>query len=85
MSRDFANALTKALRAHGEDNRKTALITTDDVMSGACAVLSVFIREPRVPGQTKDKLSSRESAAPGRECGQGSFRTWLAETSAKRR
>ncbi len=42
------NALTKALRAHGEraNNRKTALITADDVMDAGCAVLSVFIREP---------------------------------------
>jgi topoisomerase-4 subunit B len=40
--------LTRSLRAYGErtGNRKTALITPDDVMAGACAVLSIFIREP---------------------------------------
>ena len=70
------NALTKALRAHGEraNNRKTALITADDVMDAACAVLSVFIREPEFQGQTKDKLSSARRAAPGRKCGARSFR-----------
>ena len=35
------NALTKALRSHGErtSNKKTALVTADDVMSACCAVL----------------------------------------------
>src|SRR6185312_7560064 len=48
------NALTKGLRAHGErtNNRKTSLITADDVMDSAHAVLSVFIREPEFQGQT---------------------------------
>src|SRR5882757_8327262 len=57
------NALTKALRAHGErvNNRKTSLITADDVMDSACAVLSIFIREPEFQGQTKDKLSSPDA------------------------
>ena len=70
------NALTKALRAHGEraNNRKTALITADDVMDAACAVLSVFIREPEFQGQTKDKLSIARRAAPGGKCGARSFR-----------
>jgi topoisomerase-4 subunit B len=59
------NALTKALRAHGEraNNRKTSLITAEDVMDAACAVLSVFIREPEFQGQTKDKLSSPTPSA----------------------
>ncbi|MBV9043858.1 MAG: DNA topoisomerase IV subunit B, partial [Alphaproteobacteria bacterium] len=57
------NALTKALRSHGErtNNKKTALVTADDVMAAACGVLSVFIREPEFQGQTKDKLSSPEA------------------------
>src|ERR1700761_7056491 len=55
------NALTKALRSFGEDNKKTSLITTDDVMSAACGVLSVFIRDPEFQGQTKDKLSTPDA------------------------
>jgi len=73
------NALTKALRAHGEDNRKTALITTDDVMSGACAVLSVFIREPEFQGQTKDKLSSPDAQRLVENVVKDHFDHWLAE------
>ena len=55
--------LTRSLRAYGEraGNRKTALITPDDVMAGACAVLSIFIREPEFQGQTKEKLSSADA------------------------
>ena len=55
--------LTRSLRAYGErtGNRKTSLITPDDVMAGACAVLSIFIREPEFQGQTKEKLSSPDA------------------------
>ncbi len=73
------NALTKALRAHGEDNRKTALITTDDVMSGACAVLSVFIRDPEFQGQTKDKLSTPDAQRLVENVVKDHFDHWLAE------
>ena len=55
--------LTRSLRAYGErvGNRKTALVTPEDVMAGACAVLSIFIREPEFQGQTKEKLSSADA------------------------
>jgi len=76
------NALTKALRAHGErtNNRKTALITTDDVMDSACAVLSVFIREPEFQGQTKDKLSSPDAQRLVETVVRDHFDHWLAES-----
>jgi topoisomerase-4 subunit B len=73
------NALTRALRAHGEGNRKTALIAADDVMSGACAVLSVFIREPEFQGQTKDKLSTPEAQRLVENVVKDHFDHWLAE------
>ena len=78
------NALTKALRDHGEraNNRKTALITADDVMAGACAVLSVFIREPEFQGQTKDKLSSPEAQKLVETVIRDHFDHWLAESPA---
>ena len=79
------NALTKALRAHGErvNNRKTALITTDDVMNEACAVLSVFIREPEFQGQTKDKLSSPGAQKLVESVVGDHFDHWLAESPAE--
>ena len=57
------SGLTRSLRAYGErtGNRKTGLITPDDLMAGACAVLSIFIREPEFQGQTKEKLSSPDA------------------------
>ncbi len=79
------NALTKALRAHGEraNNRKTALITADDVMDAACAVLSVFIREPEFQGQTKDKLSSPDAQRLVENVVRDHFDHWLAESPAE--
>jgi topoisomerase-4 subunit B len=76
------NALTKALRAHGEraNNRKTSLITADDVMDAACAVLSVFIREPEFQGQTKDKLSSPDAQRLVETVVRDHFDHWLAES-----
>jgi topoisomerase-4 subunit B len=72
--------LTKSLRAYGErsNNRKTSLITPDDVMSGACAVLSVFIREPEFQGQTKEKLSSPEAQRLTENAVSDHFDHWLA-------
>jgi topoisomerase-4 subunit B len=79
------NALTKALRTHGEraNNRKTALITTDDVMASACAVLSVFIREPEFQGQTKDKLSTPDAQRLVENVMRDHFDHWLAESPAE--
>ncbi|HEU0161629.1 MAG TPA: DNA topoisomerase IV subunit B, partial [Rhizomicrobium sp.] len=79
------NALTKALRAHGErtNNRKTGLITADDVMDAACAVLSVFIREPEFQGQTKDKLSSPDAQRLVETVVRDHFDHWLAESPAE--
>ena len=76
------NALTKALRAHGEraNNRKTSLIMPDDVMAAACAVLSVFIREPEFQGQTKEKLSTADAQRLVENIVRDHFDHWLAES-----
>ena len=75
------SGLTKSLRAYGEraGNRKTALITPDDVMESACAVLSIFIREPEFQGQTKEKLSSPEAQRLSENVLRDHFDHWLAE------
>ena len=79
------NALTKALRTQGErvNNRKTSLITAEDVMDSACAVLSVFIREPEFQGQTKDKLSSPDAQRLVGNVVRDHFDHWLAESPAE--
>ncbi len=79
------NALTKALRAHGErvNNRKTSLIMPDDLMAAACAVLSVFIREPEFQGQTKEKLSTQDAQRLVENVMRDHFDHWLAESPAE--
>ncbi len=58
------SALTKGLKAYGEriNNKKANIITAEDVMGTAAALVSVFIREPEFQGQTKDKLATPEAA-----------------------
>lgn len=75
------NALTRALRAYGEraNNRKTNLVTPEDVMTAACGVLSVFIREPEFQGQTKEKLSTAEAQRLVETVVRDHFDHWLAE------
>ncbi|MBI3675179.1 MAG: DNA topoisomerase IV subunit B [Proteobacteria bacterium] len=79
------NALTRALRNHGErvNNRKTALVTADDVMASASAMLSVFIREPEFQGQTKEKLSTADAQRLVENVVRDHFDHWLAESPAE--
>ncbi|MBI3515659.1 MAG: DNA topoisomerase IV subunit B, partial [Proteobacteria bacterium] len=53
-------ALMRALKDYGEmvGNRRAAQVTSDDIMAGVAAVLSVFVRDPQFQGQTKERLSS---------------------------
>jgi topoisomerase-4 subunit B len=64
MSKACARRLTKGLKAYGEriNNKKANIITGEDVMGTAAALVSVFIREPEFQGQTKDKLATPEAA-----------------------
>ncbi|NQV54422.1 MAG: DNA topoisomerase IV subunit B, partial [Rhodospirillales bacterium] len=57
------SALSRALRGYGEmvGNKAAAKINSDDVVGGACVMLSVFISEPQFQGQTKEKLASVEA------------------------
>ena len=57
-------ALTKGLKAYGDriNNKKAGIITGEDVMGTAAALVSVFVREPEFQGQTKDKLATPEAA-----------------------
>jgi topoisomerase-4 subunit B len=74
-------ALFRGLRDHaarvGQDKR-AAIITSDDVMSGAACMISVFIREPEFQGQTKDRLASPEAARVVEQAVKDPFDHWLA-------
>ena len=72
-------ALSKGLRAYGEmvGNKKTSLVTPDDVMDTAGALLSVFIRNPEFVGQTKEKLSTADAQRITETAMRDRFDHWL--------
>ncbi len=73
-------ALTRGLKAYAElsGNKRAGVITADDVMTSAGALLSVFIREPEFVGQTKDRLSSAEATRVVENAVRDPFDHWLA-------
>ncbi|WP_135448950.1 DNA topoisomerase IV subunit B [Tabrizicola caldifontis] len=76
----FWAAILKGIRAYGErvKNRKADQITREDLLTGGCALLSIFIREPSFVGQTKDRLSTEEAAKWVENAVRDHFDTWLA-------
>ncbi len=74
------NALTRGVRAYGElvGNKKGGQITAEDVMGGACVLLSLFIRDPQFQGQTKDKLASTEATRLVENAVKDHFDHWLS-------
>jgi len=76
----FWAAILKGIRAYGErvKNRKADLITREDMLTGGCALISVFIREPQFVGQTKDRLATEEAAKYVENGVRDHFDTWLA-------
>jgi topoisomerase-4 subunit B len=73
-------ALLRGLKNYGEisGNKKAGLITSEDVLSGLYAMLSVFIREPEFVGQTKDKLATAEASRVVENALRDAFDHWLA-------
>jgi topoisomerase-4 subunit B len=74
-------ALTKGLKDHAErmgQGKKASLVTSDDVMFGAAAMLSLFIREPEFQGQTKDRLASAEAQRIVEQTMKDACDHWLA-------
>jgi topoisomerase-4 subunit B len=74
-------ALTRGLKDHAErvgQGKRAAAITSDDVMTGAGAMLSVFVREPEFQGQTKDRLATAEAQRIVEGAIKDPFDHWLA-------
>jgi topoisomerase-4 subunit B len=74
-------ALTRGLKDHAErvgQGKRAASITSDDVIVGAGAMLSVFIREPEFQGQTKDRLATAEAQRIVEQAIKDPFDHWLA-------
>ena len=78
-------ALTKGLKNYAEltQNKRAAMITTDDVMISAVGMLSVFIREPEFVGQTKDKLATVEAQRIVENALRDPFDHYLADNPAE--
>ncbi|NCO85801.1 MAG: DNA topoisomerase IV subunit B [Rhodobacterales bacterium] len=76
----FWAAILKGIRAYGElvRNRKATDITRDDLMTGGCALVSCFIREPEFVGQTKDRLATADAARLVEGAVRDHFDNWLA-------
>ena len=74
-------ALLRGLKDHAErigQSKRAAQLTTDDIMTGAAVMLSVFIREPEFVGQTKDKLATVEASRIVDAAIRDAFDHWLA-------
>ncbi|MBM3618172.1 MAG: DNA topoisomerase IV subunit B [Alphaproteobacteria bacterium] len=76
----FRTCVTKGLKSYAEmvGNKKFASFTADDVMTGAVAVLSVFIKDPHFQGQTKEKLVSTEATRLVENAIRDHFDHWLS-------
>jgi topoisomerase-4 subunit B len=74
-------ALSRALKDHAErvnQGKRAAQVTAEDIMAGAAAMLSVFIREPEFQGQTKDRLATQEATRIVENAVKDQFDHWLA-------
>ncbi|MDD4556099.1 MAG: DNA topoisomerase IV subunit B [Alphaproteobacteria bacterium] len=75
----FKTALLRSLKEYGEmaNIKKAAQITSEDFLSDAAIILSLFIRDPQFQGQTKDKLTSAKATRLVEQAVKDSFDHWL--------
>ena len=73
-------ALVRGLKGYGAlvGNKRAAQLTADDVTGGACALLSVFLRDPQFQGQTKERLASPEAGRLVENALGDHFDHWLS-------
>ncbi|MEQ8898864.1 MAG: DNA topoisomerase IV subunit B [Roseovarius sp.] len=76
----FWAAILKGIKGYGElvNNKKAVNITREDLMTGGCALVSCFIREPEFVGQTKDRLATTEAQRLVENAVRDHFDNWLA-------
>ena len=72
-------ALSKGAKAYAEltNMKKASALTAEDVMGGACIMLSVFIKDPQFQGQTKEKLATAEATKIVETVVKDHFDHWL--------
>jgi topoisomerase-4 subunit B len=73
-------AFSRGLKGYGElvGNRKAGLLGADDILGGACVMLSVFVRDPQFQGQTKERLTSPLAARLVEGTVKDHFDHWLS-------
>ena len=78
----FRAALVKGLKAYGElaGEKRANLITAEDVIANAGAMISVFVRNPEFQGQTKDRLSSPDAQRLVEQLMRDPLDHWLTES-----
>ncbi len=71
--------LTRGLKSFAElsGDRRAALISADDVLAQAGALISVFVRNPEFQGQTKERLSSSDAQRLVEAALRDPFDHWL--------
>jgi len=82
----FRTGLTEAIREFCEFRDllpRGVKIAPEDVWARCAFILSVRMADPQFSGQTKDRLSSRESAAFVSGIGQDAFSLWLNQHTAE--
>ena len=72
-------ALTRGLKAYAEltNEKRAAIITAEDVIAQAGALISVFVRNPEFQGQTKERLSSSDAQRLVETALRDPFDHWL--------
>ncbi len=78
--------LTEAVREFCEFHNlapRGVRIAPDDVWGGCSYILSVRLKHPQFTGQTKDRLSSRETAALVNGAAKDAFSLWLNQHTAE--
>jgi topoisomerase-4 subunit B len=71
--------LTRGLKAYADlaGEKRGAVITADDVVAQAGALISVFVRNPEFQGQTKERLSSADAQRLVEAALRDPFDHWL--------
>ena len=72
-------ALTRGLKAYADliNEKRAAIVTAEDVIAQAGALISVFVRNPEFQGQTKERLSSSDAQRLVETALRDPFDHWL--------
>jgi topoisomerase-4 subunit B len=80
------SALLRGLKDHAArigQEKRAAPVTSDDIMTGAGCMLSVFVREPEFQGQTKDRLATAAAQKIVEQAMKDPFDHWLSANPAQ--